>query len=67
MYNFRVIVMSDKKTKIECHLNVQGTDRVNVKVIDDLKIPDPEPDVGGQVIKDVMDEGFENDSETGNS
>jgi hypothetical protein len=62
-----VIEMSDKKTKVECRLNTQGTDKANAKVVDDLKIPDPESAVGEQVIRDVMEEGSEDDSETGNS
>ena len=59
--------MSDKKTKVECRLSIQGTDKANAKAVDDLKIPDPEPAVGGQAIKDAMEEGSGDDSQSGNS
>jgi len=59
--------MSDKKTQIDCRLITRGTDKANAKAIEDLNVPDPEPAVGEQVIKDAMEEGSEDDSQTGNS
>ena len=59
--------MSDKKTQIDCRLITRGTDKANAKAIEDLKVPDPEPAVGEQVIKDAMEEGSEDDSQAGNS
>lgn len=59
--------MSDEKTKIECRLNIQGTDKADAKAIDDLKIPDPEPAVGEQAIQDAVEAESDDDSQTGNS
>jgi len=59
--------MSDKKTKVGCSLSIQGTEKANAKALDDLKIPDPEPAVGKQLIEDVMEEGSKDDSKPGNS
>ena len=54
--------MSDKKTKVECRLSIQGTEKANAKAIDDLKIPDPEPIEGAQAIKEATEEETEDDS-----
>ncbi|KKN91106.1 hypothetical protein LCGC14_0219710 [marine sediment metagenome] len=54
--------MSDKKTKVECRLVTRGTEKANANAIDDLAIPDPEPDVGEQIIKKEMEKGTEDDS-----
>ena len=56
--------MSDKKTKIECRLTSYGTEKANAKVVDDLAVPDPEPTVGEQIIKDATEEGTEDDDQT---
>lgn len=53
--------MSDKKTKVDCHLITRGTKKVNAKVIDDLAIPDPELAIGKQIIQNVMEEKIEDD------
>ena len=47
--------MSDKKTKVECRLLTRGTDKVNAKVIDYLKIPDPESTEGMRVIQEELE------------
>lgn len=70
-----VIEMSDKKTKVNCRLITRGTEKVNAQVIDDLAVPDPEPDVGEQAIKeatekdvkDEKDDKGEDDDQSGTS
>jgi len=53
--------MSDKKTKVECHLTTKGTDGVNAKVIDDLAVPDPDPSIGKKIIQEAMEEEKEDE------
>lgn len=48
--------MSDKKTKIGCELITRGTDKANAQAIDDLSVPDPEPEVGKKIINDAVKE-----------
>lgn len=68
MYNSaRGVEMDNKKTNVGCRLNINGTDKANAKVVDDLKIPDPELAVGEQIIKKAMEEGSEDDNKPGNS
>jgi hypothetical protein len=52
--------MSDKKTKVECRLLTRGTNKVNEKVIDDLKVPDPESTEGMRVLQEEMEKELEN-------
>jgi len=59
--------MSDKKTKVECRLLTRGTDKVNAKVIDDLKIPDPESTEGMRVIQEEIEKESEDDCKRNNS
>lgn len=59
--------MSDKKTKIECRLTTSGTEKANEKVVGDLSVPDPDPAVGEKVIKEVMEEDIEDESQSENS
>ena len=59
--------MSDKKTKVDCHLITRGTDKANAQAIDDLAVPDPEPTIGEQIIKRAIKEETEDDNQSGNS
>lgn len=59
--------MSDKKTKVECRLLTRGTDKVNAKVIDDLKIPDPESTEGMRIIQEEIEKESEDDCKRNNS
>ena len=59
--------MDNKKTDVGCRLNIRGTDKANAKVVDDLKISDPELAVGEQIIEKAMEEGSEDDNKPGNS
>ena len=59
--------MSDKKTKVDCRLITRGTDGANAKAIDDLAISDPEPAVGKQIIKEMLEEEVDDDGQPGNS
>jgi hypothetical protein len=56
--------MSEEKTKVDCHLTARGTDKANADAIEDLAVPDPEPVVGEQIIKDAIEDEEENDSES---
>ena len=47
--------MSDKKTKVDCRLVTRGTEKANAEAIGDLAIPDPEPIVGEQAIKEAIE------------
>jgi len=54
--------MTDKNTRIDCHLSTHGTNKANAKAIDDLSVPDPEPDVGDQIVREAMEEELEDDN-----
>ena len=54
--------MSDEKIEVDCHLSTHGTDKANAKAIDDLSVPDPEPDVGEQIIRAEMKRGSKDDN-----
>jgi hypothetical protein len=53
--------MSDKKTKIECHLTTKGTDGANSKAVGDLTIPDPDPSIGKKILQEAMEEETEDE------
>lgn len=57
--------MSDKKTKVDSKLSTFGTDEARAKATKDLGVPDPEPVVGEQLIKDAID-GVEKDENDDN-
>jgi len=59
--------MRDEKTKVECRLVTCGSDHANAKAIDDLAIPDPEPTVGAQIIKEATTKDTEDGNKSGNS
>lgn len=59
--------MMDKKTQVDCRLVTRGTNRANAQAIDDLNIPDPESAVGKQIIKKMLEEEIEDDSQSDNS
>ncbi len=56
----------NKETKIKCHLTTRGTEKANAKVVDDLTVPDPEIDVGEQMIAKAMENGVDNDGKSTN-
>lgn len=58
---------SDKLTVVKCNLTTRGTQEANIKVIDDLTIPDPEPAIGKQIIKEAVEDEIEDDSQSDNS
>lgn len=49
--------MSDKKTKVDSKLFSVGADKAEAKAREDLNIPDPEPAIGEQLIKDAPEDG----------
>jgi hypothetical protein len=57
-----VIKVSDEKTKVECRLITKGTDKVNVSVVDDLAVPDPEPAVGKRIIQGELEDDDQPDN-----
>jgi hypothetical protein len=59
--------MSGKKTKVSCHLVTRGTNKANVKAIDDMTVPDPEPVVGKKIIEEAMEEDTEDEGQSENS
>ncbi|GAI96478.1 unnamed protein product [marine sediment metagenome] len=48
--------MSNKKTKINCHLITRGTSEADAQVVDDLTVPDPELAIGEQIIQEATNE-----------
>lgn len=60
----RGIEMSDKKTKVDCQLSIYGTAKADAKATQDMDIPDPEPSIGRQIIKDAIQDEVK-DSEDG--
>ncbi len=59
--------MSEKKTKVECHLITKGTDKANASAIDDLAVPDPELAVGKRIIHGKLEDEEKDDSQSDNS
>lgn len=55
--------MKNDETKVECRLVINGTDKANANAIDDLALPDPEPTVGEQVIKEAIEKGVDDDDD----
>lgn len=55
--------MKNDKTKVECRLVVNGTDKANANAVDDLAIPDPEPAVGEQAIKEATEKDVDEDDQ----
>lgn len=59
--------MSDVENKIECRLKAMGTDQANEKVIKDLAVSDPDPEVGKKVLGKLMEEESTDDNGSKNS
>lgn len=59
--------MSDIENKIECRLKATGTDQANEKVIKDLSVPDPDPEVGKKILGELTKEESTDDNESKNS
>lgn len=59
--------MNRKKNKIDCQLKAMGTDKANEKVVEDLSVPDPDPEVGKQVLDELMEKESKDDRESENS
>ena len=53
--------MCDEKIKADCRLIAKGTDKANAKVVDDLRIPDPESAIGNKIIKEAIGDETDND------
>ena len=56
--------MKDQKRKIQCDLNVCGTDQANASVEADLKIPDPDQERALAILKEALDEEKDHKQET---
>ncbi len=56
--------MKDQKRKIQCNLNVRGTDQANANVEADLKIPDPDQERALAILKEALDEEEDHKQET---
>lgn len=55
--------MSDDKTKVNCRLIARGTTQANTKALGDLQIPDPDSEVGKEIIQESIDAEEKNKNE----